>query len=266
VSALLFSCLQADLALPHYRRLTGYIEQTLGMAVRFDADADWRARRQRLWSEQAQLGCVCGHFVAEELLGSDRFEALCAPVYADPRYADMPVYYSDVLVRRGTAGDSLRELCKARWAYNEEQSHSGYWTVIDALTRSGLQTECIAKGLAAGSHHSAIAAVLEGQADCCAVDSYVYWCELRERPALAERLRVALVLGPSPSPPLVASRSLDANTVERLRAALVGMHRDPSGSEILQAAGLRRLAPVTSGSYREMALRFAALKSHAPLQ
>ena len=56
-------------------------------------------------------------------------------------------------------------------------------------------------------------------------------------------------LGPSPMPPIVASRALPAALRERVRAALLSMHLDAQGAAILEAAGVRHFVGVDDADY-----------------
>ncbi len=107
-------------------------ELTVLLSARVDApmrllDGPWQVAEQRLYRGEAQLGVVCG---LQYVLAMDRGEApgvelLAAPVMAAPRYADQPVYFSDVVVRTDSPAHSLADLRGATWAYNERTSHSG---------------------------------------------------------------------------------------------------------------------------------------------
>jgi phosphonate transport system substrate-binding protein len=80
--------------------------------------------------------------------------------------------------------------------------------------------------------------------------------ELRNRPGLAEKLRVVATLGPSPSPPLVASRFATTTLQAAVGDSLLRMPLDPLGIEALAEAHVAGFAPVADPDYepiREMA-------------
>jgi hypothetical protein len=91
--------------------------------------------------------------------------------------------------------------------------------------------------------------LLRGEIDTTAIDCTVLEQELRTRPELSEQVRVIETLGPSPMPPIVASRALPAALRERVRAALLSMHLDAQGAAILEAAGVRHFVGVDDADY-----------------
>jgi phosphonate transport system substrate-binding protein len=91
--------------------------------------------------------------------------------------------------------------------------------------------------------------VASGRAGAAAIDSVVLDMEFRQRPERARQLRVVASIGPMPMPPVVAAARLDPATHARLVQALTTMHRDPSGQEILEGAGVRRFAPMADDDY-----------------
>jgi len=146
-------------------------------------------------------------------------EAIAAPVLADPRFEGRPLYSSEVVVSAGSACTSLDDLRGARWAYNEPSSWSGYWVT---LSRVG-GWEYFGEVVAAGSHQHALRMVAGGEVDGSAIDSQVLAVELRDHPELAERVRVADTLGPSPIQPVVVRAGLDAEVKQAVRARLLSL-------------------------------------------
>jgi phosphonate transport system substrate-binding protein len=72
-----------------------------------------------------------------------------------------------------------------------------------------------------------------------------YHCD----PAIRPRIRILERLGPSPMPPWVVLRSLSPDLRNSLRAALLGMHRDPQGRVVVVEGHRARFAPVTNADY-----------------
>jgi phosphonate transport system substrate-binding protein len=88
--------------------------------------------------------------------------------------------------------------------------------------------------------------------------------EVRLTPDLAQHLRVVDTLGPSPIPPLVVSRRVPPELRRQLRDALLAMHTDPLGVQVLESAHMARLVPVVDADYhpiRRMAAAAAAVHS-----
>ena len=173
-----------------------------------------------------------------------------------------PVYYSDLVVRRGWT----RGLRGSRLAYNDVTSLSGYecvrmWLLRGRRAAAGPVAPFFAAAVPTGGHHRSLLAVLDGRADCAAIDRCVLAKLLRggggggADGGLARRVRDeldavrAVTLGPNPSQPVCVSTSMCPRLREsllrgflRLDAALIG------------AFGLERFARVEPAFYERIGL------------
>jgi len=92
------------------------------VGARMIDDVPWQERERMLVRGEAEIGVVCG---LQYVLRSG-LELLAAPVMRGARYADQPVYFSDVVVRRDSPFASLTDLGGLTWAVNEPTSQSGF--------------------------------------------------------------------------------------------------------------------------------------------
>lgn len=155
----------------------------------------------------------------------------------DDRFGGEPLYSSEVVVRAESRFRSLADLAGARWAVNEPSSWSGYWVT---LARVG-EWSYFGEVVEAGSHHRALRLVAEGAVDGSAIDCQVLALELRERPDLAERIRVIGTLGPSPIQPVVVRSGLAAGLKADLRERLLSL-----GGPLLEHHFVQRFVPPPS--------------------
>jgi ABC-type phosphate/phosphonate transport system substrate-binding protein len=88
--------------------------------------------------------------------------------------------------------------------------------------------------------------------DATAVDSHVLALALRERPRLADDLRVITTLGPSTIQPVVAATWLGEGTRAAIREALLGLGQCAEGREWLGRGMMERFAPVDDGNYDDL--------------
>src|SRR6476469_7540041 len=96
---------------------------------------------------------------------------------------------------------------KTLW-YNNPGSNSGYNLFRHRLLKAGHHSNFFGKVIQSGSHQRSIRWVVEGLADCSAIDSTVLEQELRDSPELSNNLRVVESIGPCPMPPVVAAKRL----------------------------------------------------------
>lgn len=161
---------------------------------------------------------TCGFLHASNLAaGSWPYRALAAPVMCPDRYQASPVYFGDVIVRKVDPATGLVDLRDRVFAFNEEESFSGY----EMLLRSPIVVEDVGDYLMGavrtGSHAASIDAVLEGSADWAMIDSTVL--DMVSQPGI----RIVKSLGPYPAPPLLVSDRCDQRLTLELEEALIGL-------------------------------------------
>jgi phosphonate transport system substrate-binding protein len=100
--------------------------------------------------------------------------------------------------------------------------------------------------------------ILDGTADCAAIDSTVLERQRQLTPEIGTRLRSVAALGPTPMPPLVVSSLLGNHAVESCREALLTAHKDAALRDVLAKAGIRRLAAVCLAHYEPLQQMHAA--------
>jgi phosphonate transport system substrate-binding protein len=131
------------------------------------------------------------------------------------------------------------------------------------LARLGGARGFFGRVVSAGSHEAALRRALSGASDASAIDSTVLELLRRREPALGPRLRVVERLGPSPMPPLVASRTVPASLRAAIRRALLGMDRTAEGRAVLGRGLASRFATVRDRDYdavRRMAREAAEIE------
>ena len=168
-----------------------------------------------------------------------------APVFKDARAGGRPVYFCDVVVRRGSRIGSFADLRGSSWAYNDGCSLSGYYSLLSKLAGMGADEGFFGRVFCSGSHLNSIEAVVRSEADAAAIDSNVLSIRLGEVPGLRHKLRVIESWGPFPIQPVVVRSTLPAELKERLRASLLAV--DPRA---LSEFGCKRFVPVTDEDYR----------------
>lgn len=197
---------------------------------------------------EADVGFVCapsytwmagGARPSVELLGA-------APCHDDPRCQGQPVYFSDVVARRGSGIRSLDQLAGKRVVYNDPYSLSGYHCILGALRDRGqTAAELFASFVASGSHRRSLELIIDGDADAAAIDANV----LNAARSLGLDLPVETVctLGPFPIQPVVIRSGL-AQLRPAIRDALLELHRTAEGAP-LRRYGVERFATVDAEHY-----------------
>ena len=227
------------------------------MRTQFVREIPWQERERGFDRGEIEVCWMCGWPYAVRAdnpwVGLD---LIAAPVMADPRYLDQPVYFSDVVVHADSKFESFENLRGGSWAYNEPMSHSGYNVVRHFLAAQNAHGGFLGSVVESGSHEASIDLVLSQAVDWSAIDSTVLEAILRLRPELKPLLRVIETLGPSPAPPWVVRSSMSRALRDALRNEFLTMHERAEGEAILQGAAVRRFGAVDDRYYdsiREMA-------------
>jgi phosphonate transport system substrate-binding protein len=152
---------------------------------------------------------------------------IAAPVLSGERYGGKPIYFSDVIVRRGSPFQRFADLRGHTWCYNEPLSHSGYGITRYHLLQLGETQGFFRQVVEAGYHETSLRWVLEGTIDGSAIDSQM------RRPSRSSGLsrrataRTIEALGPSTIQPVAVSKRLAVDLREQIREVLLTLHEDP---------------------------------------
>jgi phosphonate transport system substrate-binding protein len=247
----------AENADPTVRAIAGHLSRALGTPVHFITGPSWQEREAMLDRGLIDLCWICGlPYALKAAAGGAPIELCAAPVMEGARYAGLPVYYSDVVVRRDSCFRSFADLRGASCAYNEPGSHSGYNAIRHHLARLDAHAGYFSRAVESGAHQISLEMILRGEVDAAAIDTTVLEAELRRRPALAGEIRVVETLGPSAMPPWVLRSTLPAKTKSAIGAALLAMQDTREGRAILAGwgiAGFVRVGPEGYDALRRMA-------------
>ena len=244
-----FGTYLAPTVLPVYETITEEVGRRLGLATELVVETSYESCRR----DENDVCFVCSlPYVTFEREGLDLAEPVAAPVLTGERYGGRPVYFSDVIVRRGVPARRFEDLRGRSWAYNEPLSHSGYGITRYRLVTMGETRGFFGDVIEAGFHDRAIAMVAEGEVDASAIDSQVLEIAFRDDPSLAERLRVIDALGPSTIQPIAISRHVEPELRDAIRDAIVRLGDDPATRERLAVGLVERFVPVGPRDYDDI--------------
>ncbi len=249
-AALKFTSCMAENAESTCSAIVGYLGHRLGLQTEFVDGIPWEEREALLDAGRIQVCWICGLPYAWKADATDAAIEICAvPVMLGTRYADCPVYFSDVVVHRASTYSSFADLRGAAWAYNEPRSHSGHNVVRHHLVTLGHRSGYFGRVVESGAHQRSLRMIVAGEIDASAIDSTVLEAELARHPHLASDIKVIATLGPSPMPPWVVQKSLPQNLRSDLKAALLEMHTDRAGAAILASWRIARFVTAADADY-----------------
>lgn len=205
-----------------------------------------------LLQDKLDIAFICGlPFAQHQQVATQQLQALVAPVMQACRYENRAIYFSDVIVNVNSNLHSFADLKNQTFYYNDPGSNSGYNLVRQRLIQSNYPHNFFAKIIQSGSHQNSIRWVVEGLADCAAIDSTVLEQELRDFPQLSDRLRVIETIGPCPMPPVVAAQHLGSEFIESLQKALCEPDRELQA--VMKRSHIQGYVTVQSQDYNAIA-------------
>jgi len=223
------------------RAVAEYIQARFKIPTEYVSGIPWEERERLFDRGEIEILWLCGlPYVHKADLAESTMEILAVSVPSGKRYGALPVYFSDVVVRRSSRFESFIDLRGASWAYNEPRSHSGFNVVRSYLSELGENSGFFSAVYQSGAHSTSIEMILSREVDGAAIDSTVLEWSTAQRRGLMDQIRVIETLGPSPIPPWVRSRRVPGNLRAELRALLIGMEQDSAGRVILEHGRIAR--------------------------
>jgi phosphonate transport system substrate-binding protein len=184
------------------------------------------------------------YVLAHEKLG---VQVIARPVGLDGR----STYHGLIFVRKDSGIRSIRDMKGKRFAFVDRDTTAGYLLPLAYFKKSGVRYETYLKeSYFAGTHEDAIRDVLDRKADIGAAKN----TEFERLAATDSRIKnELLILAQSPEVPensLAVRNDLDASVKEKLKEALLTMHKNPIGTSILKSFGARRFIETSDNDFR----------------
>jgi ABC-type phosphate/phosphonate transport system substrate-binding protein len=148
-----------------------------------------------------------------------------------------PGFYRSVFVaRRDDPRDTVTEFDRARFAYNEGLSQSGWAAPQTHATELGIR---LAPAAQTGGHRRSAMAVADGRADLAALDAVTFSLMQGVDP-VAEKVKVVGLTAPTPGLPLITARGHDPDRVfDAVGEAIAAL--TPEDRAVLRLQGLVRI-------------------------
>ena len=234
-----------------YEAVGAYFSRVLGVEAHLVQSQYDPLEDPMMLQDRLDIAFICGlPFARRHRVAIYQLQALVAPVMKATRYENRPVYFSDIIVNAESNFNGFDDLRGKTLCYNDTGSNSGYNLVRQRLIRSGYPSSFFSKAIASGSHQCSIALVVDGQADCSAIDSTVLEQELRDRPELSPHIRIIDSIGPCPMPPVVAARRLGSEFLDSLQSALCQPDRELQAA--MERSHVKRYVAVQSEDYDQL--------------
>lgn len=246
--------------LAFYRHFLDYVEEKLGTKIDFVDREDYAEINDMIRTGDLDAAFVCsGPYV-------DGHRDFGMELLVAPQAYGVTVYYSYIIVARNSPIDSFDALKGRSFAFTDPLSNTGKLVPTYMLAQMNQTPDAFFKKyIFTNAHDKSIKAVAQGVVDGAAVDSLIWEYANRTNPEFTAKTKIIRKSEPYAIPPLVASRSLDAKTKERLRQIFLNAHNDTRGKEILRKMMIDKFVPIDDSAYnsiREMKAWLEKQKIH----
>ncbi len=223
-------------------RLVERLAERLGTRVELVQRRTYGEVNEMLASGALDAAIVCtGGYVDLERRFPGAVEILALPVIQGKS-----TYHSYVIVPAASRDRSLADLRGKRFAHTDELSLSGHGYVVHLLSKLREDPGAFFASVQyTRSHDRSIEAVAQGVVDGAGVDSLVFDQLVAAKPWLSDAVRIIDRSPPFAAAPVVASTRLPAARREEIRAALLGLERDPAALPALRLVGFDGFARPT---------------------
>ena len=228
------------------QRWQKYLEERTGLAVRFVQRQTYREITQMVLSRELDGAWLCGYPYVQH---RSELELL-----AIPHYYNQPLYRSYLIVHSDDQVTQTIENLKGKsFAYSDPDSNSGFLVPQAELVNRGFDPRAFfSRSFFTLAHRNVVRAVARGLADGGAVDGYV-WDSLEAiDPQLTGKTRIVVKSELFGFPPIVTHRQM-SERVRGLKRALLRMHEDEEGRQLLKELNLDAFGEADDSLYDSIA-------------
>lgn len=177
-----------------------------------------------LWqSPDLILAQTCGYPLMKDLFG--KVQLVATPKYSASGCREA-YYRSAIIVRLSEQAQVLQDLKGRRCAVNDWSSNSGMNLLREQFAPFSYHSRLFSSVITTGSHLKSLTAVVENLADVAAIDCVTLEHLKLHAPELVRSIKVIGWTNESPGLPLITSKLTTADTVEKIRAALLAVSID----------------------------------------
>lgn len=205
-----------------------------------------------LW---ARADLCCAFMCGWPFVRSGAMRPIAAPVPSPARYAGLPRYCSEFLVREASGWRRLEETFGQRFGWMSGDSQSGFNAPRAHLARfvSAARPRLFSQSRGPlGAPMKALEALREGDVDVIALDGFFLDLCRHHEPGRLAGIRCVDTTPWAPIPLLVAAPGIDEEAVARLRAHLLDLHLRPSFAALLRDVLLTRFTMPDLEAYGEL--------------
>ena len=214
-----------------------YLGRSAGMQVELVQKRTYQEITTLLATGRLDAAWICGYpFIKFR----ESLELLSVPVWRGK-----PSYQAYLIAATDRDANSIDDLSGDLHCFSDPDSNSGYLVAASLLADRGIHPdEFFQKTFFAYGHRNVVRAVSAKLAQSGSVDGYVWEVLNLIEPELTEKTKVIWKSDWLGFPPIAAPKStVGTEKFEAIQQALIGMHEDPLGQEVLSLLQLDSFGP-----------------------
>ncbi len=233
--------------LERYQPLAGYLSRKVGAKIKLKILPRYGNIIDNFRSEKLD-GAFFGSFTYALAHAKIGVSVVARPLAFD----NTSTYYGMIFVRRDSGIRTIEDMKGKRFAFVDKATTAGYLLPLEFFYEGGVKDykTYFRETYFTGTHRDAILDVLNKRADAGAAKNTVYNRLTREDPRISWELEILKRSPEVPENGLALRNGLDDSMKERIKEALLGMHNDPMGKEILGEFGATRFIKTTEEDYK----------------
>lgn len=179
-------------------------------------------------------------------------EKLGVEAIARPEKMDgTSTYYGMIIVRKDSGIKSAVDMKGKVFAFVDRTTTAGFLLPLYFFKKNGISNyhTYLKETYFAGTHEDVIKDVMTGKADIGAAKNTIYDMMVKADKRIEEEVRILERSPDVPENGLALKKTIREAVKDRIRNALLSMHEDPEGAEVLRSLGMKRFIVNTDKDY-----------------
>ncbi|NNG46260.1 MAG: phosphate/phosphite/phosphonate ABC transporter substrate-binding protein [Deltaproteobacteria bacterium] len=233
--------------LDRYQPLAGYLSRKVGVKIKLKVLPRYGNIVDNYRMEKLD-GAFFGSFTYALAHAKIGVSVVARPLAMD----NTSTYYGIIFVRKDSGIKTIEDMKGKRFAFVDKATTAGYLVALEYFFEGGVKDykTYFKETYFAGTHQDAIYDVLNKRADAGAAKNTMYSRLAKEDPRISRELAILTRSPDVPENGLALTRDLDDSLKKGFKEALLGIHDDSMGKEILQQFGAIRFIETTEEDYR----------------
>ena len=230
-----------------HKPLADYLSAKIRTKVRFTVLSRYGDVMDRFMSRKMD-GAFFGVFTS--VLAMEMIDA--EPIVRPVNLEGSSYVQSYIFVRKDSGIRHTKDMKGKRIAFVDRATVTGYLYALAYLRENGINDpKAYFRDISfTGSHGSTIYTVLDGRADIGTVKSKIFQVLVAKDPSINDELAIIAKSREFPENTLFLRKDLPQNVRSQIKAALLGMDRDPAGAEVLKTLGAQRFIETKKGDFQ----------------